>query len=157
MIVTAVGMASGALIISLLSLVVVVSVVMYFKCKRKAFSLTANVAYTDRHNMGGDNANVPYTADSAEELSVGKADLLVTKENVAYEPFQSSPLVYEIIEDTTADTETQQSYGGVNLVQNVAYKPSGIPLSPNAAYESHQSTENQDEYAYIANGNNNFS
>ena len=57
-------------------------------------------------------------------------------------------------DSSPVDLEAQQPHEGVgSLVQNVAYKPTTVLLSPNVAYESHdhvhQGTENQDEYEYI--------
>ena len=83
---------------------------------------------------------------SVIEVSEIKAEseLPITTENVAYTVSSYSAHV---------DLEAwQPCEGSVNLVQNVAYKPTVVPLSPNVAYESHDyvhlGTENQDEYEY---------
>ena len=76
--------------------------------------------------------------------------------NVAYESSQSwGPLLENV--------EAQQPCAGaltvgLDLVKNVAYKPTVVPLAPNVAYESHihQGTENQHEYDYVSNRNNNL-
>ena len=66
-----------------------------------------------------------------------ESELPITTENVAYKSSQSQPLLENV--EPCAGVLT-----AVNLVQNIAYKPAVVPLSPNVAYESyvHQGTEN---------------
>ena len=89
----------------------------------------------------------PPAALSMNEFPDTKAEteLPITTENVAY---NSSYLGLKAQQPCEGALLT-----AVNLdnVQNVAYKPTSIPLLPNVAYESHvhQGIENQDEYDYI--------
>jgi hypothetical protein len=99
----------------------------------------------------------PATVQLSPNVAYGSHDLEAQQpcegvsliQNVAYEP-QLSPNVAYGSHDLEA---LQPCEGGVNLVQNVAYKPTTVLLSPNVAYESHvhmhQGTEGRDEYEYI--------
>ena len=75
-----------------------------------------------------------------------ETELPITTENVAYNSSYPLPVGLEAQRPSEVALLT-----AVNLVQNVAYKPTSIPLLPNVAYESHvhQGIENQDEYDYI--------
>ena len=79
-----------------------------------------------------------------------ETELPITTENVAYNSSYPLPVCLEAQRPSEVALLT-----AVNLVQNVAYKPTSIPLMPNVAYESHvhQGIENQDEYDYICNNN----
>ena len=76
---------------------------------------------------------------------------------VANKSSQDQTSAIMLYDTASANIEAQQSCAGIlttaNLVQNVAYKPITVSLSPNVAYEPHmhvhQGTEYQDEYDYI--------
>ena len=113
------------------------------------FSQPSSVLY---HTIDENTTGVLQSGSSPAVLSVievqseikAEPELPITTVNVAYIVSSYSSGV---------DLEAQQPCeGSVNLVQNVAYKPTVVPLSPNVAYESHDyvhlGTENQDEYEY---------
>ena len=121
---------------------VVISVVVYFKHRLKAFNLTSNVAYTSPGVSVTSHINEHFTNDDNAVNNSSQDQTLAT--------------LYDTIEDNTVDlAHVQQRCEGtvtVNLVQNAAYNPWLIlPLSPNVAYESHRyrDTEDQDEYEYV--------
>ena len=90
------------------------------------------------------SSQTPFTMKEFPDIKA-EPELLVTTENVAYNSSYSSSV------KSLQPYEGAPSDSAVHLVQNVAYKPTTVPLLPNIVYESHihQGTENQDEYEYI--------
>ena len=140
LIATIAGSTSGVfiLILLLVSLIVVVSVVMYLKRRQKAFNLTSNVAYAGQcKNEDIDYYSIPQLSPETD-IENKNDECLITNDTAVN---QLPPIYLE------AQKPCEE---GVSLEQNVAYKPTKVVLSPNVAYESHdhvhQGAESQDEY-----------
>ena len=103
LIATAAGSASGALIMIMLSLMVVISVLLYLKRRQKAFNLTSNIAYTGqciKFDEDIDYYSISQPPAGTTCVEIKDEHSIVTRDTAANESTEDQPLsmLYDTID-----------------------------------------------------------